>query len=46
MKIVLSASKFIRDYAKYEYNPFIIEWLGKYLASSYFDKTRNKYAHF
>ena len=43
MKIVLSASKFIRTYAKYEYNPFIIEWLGKYLASSYFDKTRNKY---
>ena len=46
MKIVSSASKFIRTYAKYEYNPFIIEWLGKYLASSYFDKTRNKYAHF
>ena len=46
MKIVSSASKFIRAYAKYEYNPFIIEWLGKYLASSYFDKTRNKYAHF
>ena len=46
MKIVSSASKFIRTYAKYEYNPFIIEWLGKYLASSYFDKSRNKYAHF
>lgn len=46
MKIVSSASKFIRAYAKYEYNPFIIEWLGKYLASSYFDKTRNRYAHF
>ena len=46
MKIVSSASKFIRAYAKYEYNPFIIEWLGKYLASSYFDKSRNRYAHF
>ena len=46
MKIVSSAAKFIRTHAKYEYNPFIIEWLEKYLASSYFDKSRNKYAHF
>ena len=46
MKMVSSAAKFIRTHAKYEYNPFILEWLGKYLASSYFDKSRNKYAHF